>query len=99
MKLMFDSSTSKAVVRLFYLSLLDAPALRRVSGSSAALRAKDQYVAGRTPEKHLRYSRRSGLLLLLFVATGTAYGDKVDDYIKTQMHRRHIAGLSLAVVK
>jgi CubicO group peptidase (beta-lactamase class C family) len=38
-------------------------------------------------------------MLLLFVATGTAYGDKVDDYIKTQMQRRRIAGLSLAVVK
>lgn len=45
------------------------------------------------------------LLLFLLLACAllgssrNAYADKVDDYIKTQMQKQHIPGLSLAVVK
>ncbi len=37
--------------------------------------------------------------LLMCVASNRAHADKVDDYIRVQMQRRHIPGLSLAVVK
>lgn len=39
------------------------------------------------------------LLMILLIASSVAHADKVDDYIQTQMQRRHIPGLSLAVVK
>jgi CubicO group peptidase (beta-lactamase class C family) len=40
-----------------------------------------------------------GLALFLFLAPSAALADKVDDYINSQMQRRHIPGLSLAVVR
>ena len=39
------------------------------------------------------------LAVLLCMASGSAFADKVDDYIKVQMQRRHILGLSVAFVK
>lgn len=36
---------------------------------------------------------------LLVALTGTAQADKVDDYVKAEMQRQHIPGLSIAVVK
>lgn len=39
------------------------------------------------------------VLVLLFVASFAAAGDKVDEYIKAEMDKQHIPGLSLAVVK
>lgn len=39
------------------------------------------------------------LTSFLFLAPGTARADKVDHYIKSQMQRWHIPGLSLAVVR
>src|SRR5215510_10705791 len=38
-------------------------------------------------------------LVLLFVATVTAQADKVDDYVKAEMQRQHIPGISIAVMK
>jgi D-alanyl-D-alanine carboxypeptidase len=47
--------------------------------------------------------RRKGTLffalLLLFVTTTGAQADKVDDYVKAEMQRQHIAGTSIAVIK
>lgn len=40
-----------------------------------------------------------GLTIFLFFAPSAALADKVDDYINSQMQRRHIPGLSLAVVR
>lgn len=39
------------------------------------------------------------LTIFLFFAPSAALADKVDDYINSQMQRRHIPGLSLAVVR
>lgn len=36
---------------------------------------------------------------LLVALTGTAQADKVDDYVKAEMQRQHISGISIAVVK
>ena len=38
-------------------------------------------------------------LVLLFVATGAARADNVDDYVKAEMKRQHIPGVSVAVIK
>lgn len=38
-------------------------------------------------------------LLLLLVATVTAQADKVDDFVKAEMQKQRISGLSIAVVK
>jgi D-alanyl-D-alanine carboxypeptidase len=38
-------------------------------------------------------------LILLFVATGAARADNVDDYVKAEMKRQHIPGVSVAVIK
>ena len=38
-------------------------------------------------------------LVLLFVVTVTAQADKVDDYVKAEMQRQHIPGISIAVIK
>lgn len=40
-----------------------------------------------------------GVMLCATVAVGAARADKIDDYIKAQMERQHIPGLSLAVLK
>ena len=37
--------------------------------------------------------------LLLLAATGAARADRVDEYLKAEMARQHIPGLSLAVVR
>jgi D-alanyl-D-alanine carboxypeptidase len=38
-------------------------------------------------------------LVLLLAATGAARADKVDDYVKAEMQKQHVPGLSLAVIK
>lgn len=38
-------------------------------------------------------------LLILIVASAIAQADKVDDYVKAEMQRQHIPGVSVAVVK
>lgn len=38
-------------------------------------------------------------LLLLFITTVTVQADKVDDFVKAEMQKQHIAGVSVAVVK
>jgi hypothetical protein len=38
-------------------------------------------------------------VLLLFLAPGLAWADKTDDYIRTDMKRQNIPGLSLVVIK
>ena len=38
-------------------------------------------------------------LVLLFVATVAARADKVDDYVKAEMQRQHVPGVSVAVIK
>ena len=38
-------------------------------------------------------------LLLILTAAGAARADKVDDYVKAEMLKRHIPGVSIAVVK
>jgi CubicO group peptidase (beta-lactamase class C family) len=38
-------------------------------------------------------------LFLLLIATAPARADKIDDYVKAEMQKQHIPGLSLAVVK
>jgi len=50
---------------------------------------------------HRRGSAAAALLGLVFFATSSAsaQADKVDEYIKAEMERRHIPGLSLAVVR
>lgn len=47
------------------------------------------------------HSKRTSLfaLLLLLTATIAVRADKVDDFVKSEMQRQHIAGLSVAVVK
>src|SRR5262245_66202659 len=39
------------------------------------------------------------ILLLILAATVPSRADKIDDYIRAEMERQHIPGLSLAVVK
>ena len=38
-------------------------------------------------------------LVLLLIATVAAQADKVDDYVKAEMQKQHIPGISLAVIK
>ena len=38
-------------------------------------------------------------LVLWFAVTVAAKADKIDDYVKAEMQKQHIPGLSLAVVK
>lgn len=38
-------------------------------------------------------------LILLLTATVAARADKVDDYVKAEMQKRHVPGISLAVIK
>ena len=38
-------------------------------------------------------------LVLLFTATVTVWADKVDDYVKAEMQKAHIPGISIAVIK
>jgi CubicO group peptidase (beta-lactamase class C family) len=47
------------------------------------------------------HSKRSSLfvLALLLAASVAARADKVDDYVKAEMQKQHIPGLSLAVIK
>jgi D-alanyl-D-alanine carboxypeptidase len=47
---------------------------------------------------HQKATSFSGLLLV-FVLTGTARADKVDDYVKAEMQRQRIPGISIAVMK
>jgi CubicO group peptidase (beta-lactamase class C family) len=49
----------------------------------------------------MKDSRRSTLLaiVLLLTASLPAQADAVDDFIRAEMSRRHIPGLSLAIVK
>src|SRR5579859_3592131 len=37
-------------------------------------------------------------LLVLLTVTAAAHADKVDDYIRAQMRKRHVVGLSLAII-
>jgi len=46
-----------------------------------------------------RMSKTLGVLFLLITVTVIARADKVDDYIKAEMHRNRIPGLSLAIVR
>jgi CubicO group peptidase (beta-lactamase class C family) len=48
---------------------------------------------------HCRKSAAAALLGLSFFVASSALADKVDDYIKAEMERRKIPGLSLAVVR
>ncbi len=47
------------------------------------------------------YVKRAPLfaLVLLFALSAAAQADKVDDYVKAQMERQHIPGVSLVVIK
>ena len=47
------------------------------------------------------YSKRTPLfaLVLLLTATVAVRADKIDDYVKAEMQKQHIPGLSLAVIK
>ena len=47
------------------------------------------------------YSKRIPVfaLVLLLIATTATRADKVDDYVKAEMQKQHIPGLSLAVIK
>lgn len=48
-----------------------------------------------------RHFKRASIcaLALLFVASVTAWADKVDDLVKAEMQKQHISGVSIAVVK
>lgn len=48
-----------------------------------------------------RHINRTSLfaLLLLFVTTVAAQADKVDDYVKAEMQKQHVPGISIAVMK
>lgn len=46
-----------------------------------------------------RYCSSIVSLLLLLVAPSTARADEVDDYLRAQMERNHIPGLSVAIVR
>jgi D-alanyl-D-alanine carboxypeptidase len=52
-----------------------------------------------TPDFRSPTRMRTRLTFLLLLFAVAAHADKVDDYIKSQMDRQHIPGLSLAVVK
>ncbi|HEX8998915.1 MAG TPA: serine hydrolase, partial [Blastocatellia bacterium] len=39
------------------------------------------------------------MLILSFVTTVAAQADKVDDYVKAEMQRQRVSGISIAVLK